>query len=128
MPPAVAGRSLVALVVSNLLYSLAFTLYFYITHLGYRGRYLPYSSDTCVIDVHHSGRAIADALRLVCPLIPLLRLSASAALPFLHKTEMFLYPITLAVFTFVLFLTLGLLGESYRFQGTRIMASLYFSH
>lgn len=82
--PILMGKSLVAMLLSNLLWAAAFTLYFYITHVGYR------------------------------------------ALPFLHKTEVFLYPSTAALFLFVLCLALGFLGEPYRFQATRAMAWMYF--
>jgi hypothetical protein len=51
---------------------------------------------------------------------------AHTALPFLHKTEVFLYPSGLALVPFVLFLLTGLLGEPYRFSATRVMASWYF--
>ncbi len=82
--PLLLSPSLMALVASNALFGVAFALYFYVTHLGYR------------------------------------------ALPFLHKTEVFLYPSSLAVVLFFLFLFLGMLGEPYRIQATRVMASVYY--
>ncbi|TFJ83942.1 hypothetical protein NSK_005037 [Nannochloropsis salina CCMP1776] len=48
------------------------------------------------------------------------------ALPFLHRTEVFLYPSILAVLLFFLFLVLGMLGEPYRIQASRTMARLYY--
>jgi len=42
--PIVLGKSLLALVVSNTLYAIAFSWYFYVTHLGYRA--LPFLSNT----------------------------------------------------------------------------------
>jgi len=42
--PLVLGRSLLALIVSNLMYGIAFGWYFYVTHLGYRA--LPFLSST----------------------------------------------------------------------------------
>jgi hypothetical protein len=42
--PLVLGQTLVALLVSNALYTAAFSWYWYITHLGYRS--LPFLSNT----------------------------------------------------------------------------------
>jgi len=82
--PLLLRPSLMALIASNALFAIAFALYFYVTHLGYR------------------------------------------ALPFLHRTQVFLYPSSLAVVLFFLFLVLGMLGEPYRFQATRVIAQVYY--
>merc|ERR1712157_335357 len=42
--PFVLGNSFFALLISNTLYAAAFSIYFYITHLGYRA--LPFLSNT----------------------------------------------------------------------------------
>ena len=44
------------------------------------------------------------------------------ALPFLQRTEVFLYPSSLAVVLFFLLLIFGMLGEPYRVSATRVMA------
>ncbi|CAM9317768.1 unnamed protein product [Discosporangium mesarthrocarpum] len=81
--PILLGRSIAALVLSNTLYAGAFSIYFYVTHLGYR------------------------------------------ALPFLHKTEVFLYPVVGIVVLLVVSIILAPLGLSV--NATRAVASLYMS-
>lgn len=80
--PVLLGKSLWALMLSNTLYALGFSVYFYVTHLGYR------------------------------------------SLPFLHKTEVFLYPVVVIIMLLVLSITLWPLNV--RVNVTREMAKLYF--
>jgi len=80
--PLVLGKGFFAFFVSNTLYALGFSYYFYITHLGFR------------------------------------------ALPFLSNTEVFLLPVCIVVFIFLL----NLVGYPFGFgwNASRIMAHLYF--
>lgn len=80
--PVVLGKGFVSFLLSNMLYSIGFFGYFYITHLGYR------------------------------------------ALPFLSNTEVFLFPLAIVVFIFIL----NLVGYPFGFgwNASRIMAHLYF--
>mmetsp|Transcript_19559 Transcript_19559/g.74051 ORF Transcript_19559/g.74051 Transcript_19559/m.74051 type:complete len:256 (-) Transcript_19559:48-815(-) len=71
-----------SMILSNLLYAAAFSVYFYITHLGYR------------------------------------------ALPFLTKTEVYLYPIGVVALAFVLSLFIAPLGV--RINATRYCLYFYF--
>jgi hypothetical protein len=48
------------------------------------------------------------------------------ALPFLQRTEVFLYPSSLAVVLFFVLLIFGMLGEPYRVSATRVMAHFYY--
>mmetsp|Transcript_10534 Transcript_10534/g.19663 ORF Transcript_10534/g.19663 Transcript_10534/m.19663 type:complete len:416 (+) Transcript_10534:119-1366(+) len=80
--PIVLGKGFFSFLVSNVLYSVAFFGYFYVTHLGYR------------------------------------------ALPFLYNTEVFLFPLAVVVFVFVLNLIGYPLG--FGWNASRIMAHLYF--
>lgn len=80
--PIVLGKGFFSFLVSNVLYSVAFFAYFYVTHLGYR------------------------------------------ALPFLYNTEVFLFPLAVVVFVFVLNLIGYPLG--FGWNASRIMAHLYF--
>lgn len=127
--PLLLPPSLVALILSNGLFAVAFALYFYITHLGYRGPcvcgvFLPPSLSSTHPNQSIDPRAKANppTPNTHTPLDP----RRCTALPFLHKTEVFLYPSGLALVLFVLFLLVGLLGEPYRISATRVMAAWYF--
>ena len=116
--PFLLAPSLPALIVSNALYALALALYFYITHLGYRGKRLRDGP-------HPTDRLPTHASTPTQPTAPP-NTTKTTALPFLHKTEVFLYPSGLALVLFVLLLLVGLLGEPYRFSATLLMDRLYF--
>lgn len=45
----------------------------------------------------------------------------------MQKSEVFLYPAVLATFFFVLSVSLGFLGESTRFNSTRLMAHIIYA-
>lgn len=109
--PFLLAPSLPALIVSNALYALALALYFYITHLGYRGKRRPQVSPLAHPPIHPTQPHPTPN---------------TTALPFLHKTEVFLYPSGLALVLFVLLLLVGLLGEPYRYSATLLMDRLYF--
>lgn len=81
--PVLNSQSLVASILANGLYALAFSAYCYITHLGYR------------------------------------------ALPFLTKTDVFLYPVGGIVVVFLLLVLLGLVGT--KVNATRILVPLHFA-
>lgn len=90
LAPVLASDSFAALLLGNLLYSLAWGFYTYITFLGYMGGFCRAWS-RCVLTIEH------------CLTSSLL---AWAALPFLHRTERFLLP--LVVIAGVLVTTLAL--------------------
>lgn len=50
------------------------------------------------------------------------------ALPYLTRTEVFFYPTLLSLGMFLLFFILGLLGENYRFNLTRILTRFFFAN
>lgn len=81
--PVLNGQSFAASVFANLLYAVAFSSYFYVTHLGYR------------------------------------------ALPFLTKTDVFLYPICVIVVLFAILLLLGAVGI--KINATRLLVPLHFA-
>ncbi|CAN0169536.1 unnamed protein product [Phaeothamnion confervicola] len=80
--PVLLGKSFLALILSNTLYAVAFSLYFYVSHLGYR------------------------------------------ALPFLSRTEVFLYPVGAVLLLLALTIVLHPLGLGLNM--TRVMAHVYF--
>ncbi|CAM9420983.1 unnamed protein product [Ectocarpus sp. 4 AP-2014] len=80
--PLLVGQSVWSLILANTLYAVAFSVYFYVTHLGYR------------------------------------------SLPFLHTTEVFLYPVVGIIM--LLLLSIILLPFGIRVNATLAMAKLYF--
>mmetsp|Transcript_28357 Transcript_28357/g.39909 ORF Transcript_28357/g.39909 Transcript_28357/m.39909 type:complete len:299 (+) Transcript_28357:156-1052(+) len=61
--PLILGRSLLALIVANTLYAVAFAWYWYITHLGYRA--LPFLSNTEVFLFPCAAVALVFVLNLI---------------------------------------------------------------
>ncbi|MEM1010077.1 MAG: hypothetical protein AAGJ35_13860 [Myxococcota bacterium] len=61
--PLVLGKSIVALILANLLYTAAFSWYWYITHLGYRS--LPFLTNTEVFLFPIAGVVLLFVLNLV---------------------------------------------------------------
>lgn len=115
--PLVLGTSLLSLGVSNTLFAVAFAWYFYITHLGYRGK----------------GHSVCTPWGRLSPVAVLtqrflfnMNVTPIAALPFLSHTEVFLFPIVaiLAIYVF------NFVGYPFGvgFNASRIIAYIYFEN
>ena len=105
--PLVLGKSFLALIVSNTLYAAAFSWYWYITHLGYRGK---------------NG----DRIEIVFLFDPHTTFCSNnfAALPFLSNTEVYLFPMAAVLLVYVL----NLIGYPFGFgwNASRLMSIIYF--
>lgn len=117
--PLVLGTSLLSLGVSNTLFAVAFGWYFYITHLGYRGKKIIaiccfFSNLICRSHSLSYYNFAMDTYVII----------KIAALPFLSNTEVFLFPIAaiLAIYVF------NLMGYPFSlgFNASRIVAYIYF--
>ena len=116
--PLVLGTSLLSLGVSNTLFAVAFGWYFYITHLGYRGKKITFCCFFSNLICRSHSLSYYNFAMDTYVIIKI------AALPFLSNTEVFLFPIAaiLAIYVF------NLMGYPFSlgFNASRIVAYIYF--
>lgn len=117
--PLVLGTSLLSLGVSNTLFAVAFGWYFYITHLGYRGKKI--IAICCFFSNLICSSHSLSYYNFAMDTYVIIKI---AALPFLSNTEVFLFPIAaiLAIYVF------NLMGYPFSlgFNASRIVAYIYF--
>ncbi len=101
LSPLLMGNGFVSVFLANSLYALAFSYYHYVSFLGYSG---------------NTSCHVSSSQQLIYYLS---HTHTHTALPFLHNTQKFLYPIGVILVVYVLSLI-------FRFNVFKFMISLYF--